>query len=1149
MANEQAKQLLQDPSFWNRGQDQQINALKSVDPDFSSFTPKDQTELLSKARDKFAPKESVYKTAAKVGLRGGLSEAEKTAGNLVSMIPGTGTKGAEIKKHAASYAPTPQEEQYVAQSGFIPQVVEGLSSAPGQILKSAPALASKKYAPLVAGAIGALSKADEGGWEAATQGAKDALMFYAGGKAGSFKTRAARSIGTGALMGAAAAAETGFDPEKTASAAVTGAVLGSVGGKQSSPAKQWEKAGKLTESIKTLVAPTALGPNAKTTGNIVAHRAAQAFNNYVKAEYGLHDVRGLMDKWRPEPTNPGGISPEAINFIDSIQTGDINRLPADQQTAARSIRKLHNENLREIQKYGLLQDFVENYYGVIWNKEGEASNMYQAIGKKPLEGGKGFLKQRVFGSFKDAVDYAKANPDKGLAPVSNNPIDIALLKHREAAKFITAKRVLDDMKGEGMLKLVRENIGEKPPTDYVKIADPVSKVIKDNRVVGNWYAPKDAAAVINNYLSPGLRGNAIFKTYTDAANALNQFQLGWSAFHAGFTTVDAATSQVALGIEQAVQGARDRSLKRMGEGLISASKAPLTPFDPVRVFTKSKPLAWKVLKEIENPGAYPEVRNMKLGGGNYDLIDLMEKGGFRAHQDPIYRLDMDRRIRLSMQHATSSLDILLNRTPNTQGMSKADAAKSLAKSGVSLAGQYPAKLTEESMKWLFESLVPMQKVGAWQRLMEFELSRMPQDMPPQEALRWQRDKAFKVTRSIDNRLGQLTYDNLFLNKTVKDLLHASTRSVGWNIGTASELGGGAFDTLKAIGQAAQGDPWEFTHKMAYIPAMIATVGLTGGIMNYLHTGKIPETTMDYFHPQSGRLQEDGLPERVSLPSYMKDVEAVTPGSGETTGEYFKRFGKTVAGKAQPMIGLAADVISNEDWKKTQLYNPQDPMLKQITDVAEFVAADLLPFSTRYSLQDAFRTTKAGGSHERQYSALQGAEALIGITPAPRSLTESATDRFLARTFKGLPQASRTKEKAQVQERLAEIEKLLRSGKPEEAEAQIATAQGEGATDRQLQIRKERSQFPPRVNRFKYLKPEEAVDGLMVVLRDPEVTLQERVLIHDVVVEKLLKNPQLYTTTDTDNVRQVAEKEGLRNKIKVLNMMDEKGEIRSEAPPQ
>jgi len=70
--------------------------------------------------------------------------------------------------------------------------------------------------------------------------------------------------------------------------------------------------------------------------------------------------------------------------------------------------------------------------------------------------------------------------------------------------------------------------------------------------------PEKAARVLNNYLSPGLRSNEAvgpaFRALIGFNNVLNQAQLGFSAFHLGFTSVDAVTSRFALGLERVVEG-------------------------------------------------------------------------------------------------------------------------------------------------------------------------------------------------------------------------------------------------------------------------------------------------------------------------------------------------------------------------------------------------------------------------------------------------------------------------------------------------------------------------------------------------------------------------------------------------------------------
>src|SRR5262249_9503285 len=129
----------------------------------------------------------------------------------------------------------------------------------------------------------------------------------------------------------------------------------------------------------------------------------------------------------------------------------------------------------------------------------------------------------------------------------------------------------------------------------------------------------------------------------------------------------------------------------------------------------------------------------------------------------------------------------------------------------------------------------------------------------------------KAWDSVDNRLGQMVYDNLFWNKAVKDLSMASVRSLGWNLGTIRELGGGAVDTVLAGKDLATGKKPEFTHRMAYLVAMPMLTGIMGAVAGYLMTGKGPDELRDYFFPKTGELDAQGRPIRLTLPSYMKDV--------------------------------------------------------------------------------------------------------------------------------------------------------------------------------------------------------------------------------------------------------------------------------------
>src|SRR5260221_1033701 len=116
-----------------------------------------------------------------------------------------------------------------------------------------------------------------------------------------------------------------------------------------------------------------------------------------------------------------------------------------------------------------------------------------------------------------------------------------------------------------------------------------------------------------------------------------------------------------------------------------------------------------------------------------------------------------------------------------------------------------------------DKFVPWQKLGIFADLARFELERLPQGAPRNQV----REVMGRAWDSVDNGMGMLRYDNLFWEKWIKDMAMVSMRSVGWNIGTLRELGGGGMDLAKAIANKGMGKHSEFTHRAAYTLALPA----------------------------------------------------------------------------------------------------------------------------------------------------------------------------------------------------------------------------------------------------------------------------------------------------------------------------------------
>ena len=174
----------------------------------------------------------------------------------------------------------------------------------------------------------------------------------------------------------------------------------------------------------------------------------------------------------------------------------------------------------------------------------------------------GSLKKRTFNDVQTGIDF-------GLEPVSYNPLDIAAGGWDAMDKYVASHRVKDALKESGASKYVK--LGGIAPRDMVPMANgevyaPPQEGGIGPQLAGHWYVEKTAGQVINNYLSPTIWSNPLYKGYMGSANTLNQFQLGISAFHAGFISMEGMISHGAYGIKTLVNdGDPKKALKIFSE--------------------------------------------------------------------------------------------------------------------------------------------------------------------------------------------------------------------------------------------------------------------------------------------------------------------------------------------------------------------------------------------------------------------------------------------------------------------------------------------------------------------------------------------------------------------------------------------------------
>jgi hypothetical protein len=684
------------------------------------------------------------------------------------------------------------------------------------------------------------------------------------------------------------------------------------------PAKPVGEATKLVvdakDDLQRIFAPQTRGEDAATVAGLVRESAATLAQRTDRATEALKQASSMVMRL-----------PEAQRwaFVDRLEHGEAQPNPTAQKVAD-SIRQILDTRRAEIQALGTgkLAGFIENYFPHIWKDPTKAElALREAAAKRPLQGSKAFLKQR-------SIDSIARGRELGLKPVSENPIDLVLLKAREMDKYLLAQRLMAELKARGITKFVKAT--ERAPDDLVPINDSVSKVyappgaseIGGITKMGEYMAPPAVANVLNNYLSPGLREKSgLFRGFLAAGNVMNQAQLGLSAFHLGFTSLDAATSRFANGIMHLADG----GLKGLGHFAKSLVTAPLAPF--TNFFDGSK-----VLREWYKPGSQGEQMAA--------IVDSLRKAGGRARQDAFYQSNMTKKMVEAFQNGNIGGGLLR------------------------IAPSIVEQLSRPIMEWI----VPRQKLGIFADMARRELANLPKNAGDDQV----RAAMGKAWDSVDNRMGQLVYDNLFWNKTAKDLAMASVRSVGWNIGTLRELGGGGLDIARATKALLTGGKVTMTHRMAYVAALPVITGILGATLQYMMTGKGPEQLRDYFFPKTGAKDANGNDSRLALPSYMKDVY-----------QYSHDPVQTLTNKLHPLIGTIADMLRNKDYYGQPIRNSDDSIVKQATDLAKYVGQQAEPFGLRNFLQ----------GRESNLTPAQRAAAFVGVTPAPKWISQSKAEQL------------------------------------------------------------------------------------------------------------------------------------------------------------
>lgn len=655
----------------------------------------------------------------------------------------------------------------------------------------------------------------------------------------------------------------------------------------------------------------------------------------------------------------------SIDFIDRFKTGQPQSTPELQKIAdvIAEFDKQTWEQARQAYRDAGYKDgeiplkWLENHFRVLWKiipgtkeEKGNAG----LHGKGPLSGSKGMQKQHTLPDISTGLAM-------GGVPYSYNPVELFERAQADLGKLIGALNMFTWLKKNGYVKF---KSGKFPKLDegHQWVDDPLFKVYFPAESgeglidAGKWEIEENVARMLKNYLSRDfVRESATGRVLMFAKNIITQAELALSPFHAVAMTLEAAGSTVGRGLYTVYnRGFLHADPSGIWEGL-KAIVEGLIPGLSMTNATKQGSRALRLVTEKDYRNS-PDGKSLLKQFPNLDyMVHLAFLGGMK--------LD-------SQDWKTNTSRTFLE---SVSGIWHGDlGATNFIKAGL-LA--FPS-LNEVMMKPIFDHLIPNLKMGMFLRELN-ERIKQNDGVLTDEAL------ARQTWRFVEDRFGEVNFDNLWWNRTFKAGMQLFFRSVSWKLGSVYALGGaiagGGGDGGEggSIGGQA-GELFDaiknrrapvLHRKFAWLLGMCITTAAMAYVTQKLLTGKDPASLADLTDPQ---IDPSDPHLRVSTPTYVKDLVHF----GHSPIKYLS---SSLAG----WIGKVADLWQNKDFYGTEIRHPGDALPTQAKDIAKYLGSGLMPFSVK-----GYRNLS-----DQQVSEARRVLALLGMSPAPKYVSQTPAEQL------------------------------------------------------------------------------------------------------------------------------------------------------------
>lgn len=263
-----------------------------------------------------------------------------------------------------------------------------------------------------------------------------------------------------------------------------------------------------------------------------------------------------------------------------------------------------------------------------------------------------------------------------------------------------------------------------------------------------------------------------------------------------------------------------------------------------------------------------------------------------------------------------------------------------------------------------------------------------------------REELYDVGETVHNFFGELPMDTLPWNPITKATFLFSTFSLGWVFGITRGTIKGAGDVVKAgrnwqkrtknspIGEKIKDiDSRDFTIATQELMGYIVFTILVNSLIQLLASGEPPEEIRDVLQPKTGKVNPDGTPERIQLPSQTKEYVNIyddvrQKGILGGTFEYFSN-------KQNPLIGAFVRGAKNETWDQRNIVNPDDDTMEKATHISNWIRSQLNPIV----LQEYHKRKRASSSPWLAFTGVRTIKTYIPDTTVEAHIIESYADRF------------------------------------------------------------------------------------------------------------------------------------------------------------